>query len=153
MRRRGVRELSRQQVLVELEDLGFDKPTGHRSTRYLRDTLRTLRTSGRASVQDDQGQGTTGMLNGLSKEPEWGGLDSTMEFRVSGEAGWFRFLAHVVNPRTGNDWVDAYGGDGKHVQFRSFDPRRIVVRNGQPVTRPCKRATQDNGQRQEEDEG
>src|SRR5690606_26670751 len=62
------------------------------------------------------------------KVTEWDGLDANTEFRVKGESGWFRFIAHVTNPETGATWLDAHGGAGKHLQFRSFHEDRLVVR-------------------------
>jgi hypothetical protein len=79
------------------------------------------------------------------KEPEGlahEGLSPAVSFQVTSEpGGWFHFLALVTDPRTGDQWVDAYGGTGRgefhtaaHRSFRLDDIRRRA--NGKVITRP-----------------
>lgn len=73
----------------------------------------------------------------FTKVSEWDGLDSSREFQVKGESGWFRFTAHVTNT-AGDEWIDASGGAGKVVMSRSFALSRVKRKsNGKIVSRPA----------------
>ena len=61
--------------------------------------------------------------------------------RIKDDAGWYHFLALVTDPRTGEQWVDGYGGEGRGegatAAHRSFSLDRLRRdRRGNIVTRP-----------------
>lgn len=75
------------------------------------------------------------------KSPEWEGMRAgAHQFQVTGEAGWFTFIAYVAAPN-GDEWVDCYGGRGETKrtavrQLRSFLPDRVKrTRSGRVKTR------------------
>lgn len=69
------------------------------------------------------------------KVPQWEGLEAGSQFKVVGLEGWFKFLAHVTNPRTNESWIDAAHSGGRHNgMLRAFRPERIQ-RTGDGVVR------------------
>jgi len=75
--------------------------------------------------------------------PEYEGLTPAVDFQVKNEPGWFHFIAFVVNPVNGNEWIDAYGGttsgQKQWLAYRSFHATRIKRnRKGEFVTRKHK---------------
>ncbi|MGC8510039.1 MAG: hypothetical protein ACP5PB_04110 [Acidimicrobiales bacterium] len=62
------------------------------------------------------------------RSPRWAGLVSGDAVVVDGVAGrgqrWV-FVAHVVNRRNGEQWVEVHGGRDGEMKGRSFAPDRI----------------------------
>lgn len=71
------------------------------------------------------------------REPVFETLTPDFDFQVRQDRGWYHFLNRVTNPDTGEWWLEAFGGEGKHKQFRCFRPERLKRRahNGAIVQR------------------
>jgi hypothetical protein len=64
----------------------------------------------------------------LVRSELWHGLKAGDRVDVAGEPGRgvaFEFVAHVVNTRSGAEWIEVVGGRIGERAFRSFDPERI----------------------------
>ncbi|MHB1718147.1 MAG: DUF7246 family protein [Acidimicrobiales bacterium] len=64
----------------------------------------------------------------LVRSERWHGLKAGDPVHVTGEPGRgvaFEFVAHVVNTRSGAEWIEVVGGRSGERAFRSFDPERI----------------------------
>lgn len=148
---------SRAEVVQQLRDAGYDGPVSYTKARLeeilLSTASPTVADNPPATGPVDTETGSQepsrgrrgrrqpyGVPDPFERWPSWGDhLHRGVEFRVVDEGGWFRFLNLVRNPRTGEYWVDAVGGNGKHHQSRSFRPERIKMgKNGKPVTRKAR---------------
>jgi Na+-transporting NADH:ubiquinone oxidoreductase subunit NqrF len=47
------------------------------------------------------------------------------ELSIKGERGRFNFIKHVLNPKTGSEWVDVVGGAAGYKTLRSFHVDKI----------------------------
>lgn len=154
--------MSRQDVINELRALGYDGPVSFTKGR-LEELLAEMRVpppqAESASTMPDTadegafpeeagappppGRKPKGRKESVSsedpfiREASFETLTTDHDFQVRQDRGWYHFIAKVTNPETGEWWVEAYGGEGKHRQFRSFRPERIKRRahNGAIVQR------------------
>lgn len=71
---------------------------------------------------------------------EYENLNNSVSFRVTGDSGWYHFIALVTDPDTGEQWVDGYGGEGRGqfatAGYRSFHLHRLRRRGSKIITRP-----------------
>lgn len=130
--------MTRAEVIRELRERGYNGPVS-RTLVELQEALRRVRAAGPATTPATGAEPAKRRDSHLDRLLDWGGLDRSLEFQVTDEPGWFHFMAHVTNVNTGDHWVDAYGGAGKHRRHRAFRVERIKVRRGKPVTRKCRR--------------
>lgn len=138
---------TRQEVVMELRRYGYDGPIS-----YPKDRLLSLLQARKASGAGDLPAPTVAEAQkrdlSRSKVPAFEDLTPDWEFQVRGEPGaWFRFIAHVTNVDTGEEWIDAVGGTKAHRMWRAFTPSRIKrnARTGVITKRKCHRPVDTEG--------
>lgn len=62
------------------------------------------------------------------------------ELSIKGERGRFNFIKHVLNPKTGSEWVDVVGGAVGYRTMRSFSIDRIRRVHNKAKTREGRKA-------------
>jgi len=62
------------------------------------------------------------------------------ELSIKGERGRFNFIKHVLNPKTGSEWVDVVGGPAGYKTLRSFHVDKIRRVHNKVKTRAGRKA-------------
>jgi hypothetical protein len=65
---------------------------------------------------------------------------SGSELSIKGERGRFNFIRHVINPKTGSEWVDVVGGPSGYKTLRSFHVDKIRRVHNKVKTRAGRKA-------------
>ena len=62
------------------------------------------------------------------------------ELSIRGERGRFNFIKHVLNPKTGSEWIDVVGGPTGYKTMRSFHIDKIRRVHNKVKTKEGRRA-------------
>ena len=62
------------------------------------------------------------------------------ELSIKGERGRFNFIKHVLNPKTGSEWIDVVGGPTGYKTMRSFHIDKIRRVHNKVKTKEGRRA-------------
>jgi len=150
--------MNRAEVLEALRATGYTGPTSYTKTRLLEmleERSGVEPPEGGVATPEKRTQGprragkrtTAPNPDPFVRVDRWDGLDRTRDFRVNVTGGWFRFVAHVTNPETGESWVDCL--DVKRRKSRCFRPEVVKRKAGDViVSRPTQLRRKD-----EEDDG